>query len=392
MSKLMVISGEERARIPFLRGILTRSLQDSGLPFEEAYRLATDIREQLSTSAEVEAAELKRVVTERLASLGGAFAERYRNPQFAGSAVLVALEGGQTVPFSRGRHRTEFESCGLDSEHSAALVERLYDELLSRSESTVELSELRHMIYTLMRSTSGDEAARRYSAWVEFQKSDRPLLVLLGGTAGTGKSSISAQLAHRLEIVRTQSTDMLREVMRMMMPERLLPVLHTSSFTAWQRLPGASDESKDLDARLASGYLTQTELLSVAVDAVLTRALRERVSVILEGVHVHPLLLSRIPKESDVIVVPVVLGVLDKKTLRDRIKGRAQQVPARRSKRYLEHFDEIWRLQSFLLSEADRAGIPIISNEDRDRTSSLVMATIMSKLAAEFTGMPDQVF
>jgi 2-phosphoglycerate kinase len=388
----MVVSGEERTRIPFLRGILIRSLQDSGLPFEEAYRLATEVRDELAAGAEIEAAELKRVVGERLARLSGAFAERYRNPKALGPTVLVALEGGQTVPFSRGRHRTEFESCGLDSEQSAALAKRLHDELLIRAEGPVPLKELRHMIHDRMRSLHGEETAHRYVAWVEFQKSDRPLLVLLGGTAGTGKSSISAQLAHRLEIVRTQSTDMLREVMRMMMPERLLPVLHSSSFTAWQRLPGASVEAKDLDAELASGYLTQTELLAVAVDAVLQRALRERVSLILEGVHVHPLLLARIPQNSDVIVVPVLLAVLDRKTLRDRIKGRAHQVPARRSKRYLEHFEEIWRLQSFLLSEADRAGISIIANDDRERTSGRVMATIMSKLASVFEGTADQVF
>ena len=32
------------------------------------------------------------------------------------------------------------------------------------------------------------------------------------------RSTISAEIAHRLDIVRTQSTDMLREVMRLMFP------------------------------------------------------------------------------------------------------------------------------------------------------------------------------
>ena len=45
---------------------------------------------------------------------------------------------------------------------------------------------------------------------------------------GTGKSTLATELAHRLGIVRTQSTDMLREVMRTMIPAHLMPALHVS--------------------------------------------------------------------------------------------------------------------------------------------------------------------
>ena len=48
------------------------------------------------------------------------------------------------------------------------------------------------------------------------------------------------------------------------------------------------------------------------------------------------------------------------------MRGRLQAWPGRRAKRYLQHFDAIWRLQGFLLSEADRAGVPIVDNEDVD--------------------------
>ena len=54
-------------------------------------------------------------------------------------------------------------------------------------------------------------------------------------------------------IVRAQSTDMLREVMRTMVPQRLLPVLHTSSFVAWKEMPALA-LSKDESAALAAWY------------------------------------------------------------------------------------------------------------------------------------------
>ncbi|MFH0946937.1 MAG: hypothetical protein V2A76_17215 [Planctomycetota bacterium] len=392
MAKPIVVSGDDLARIPFLRGILTRSLQDFGLSFEDSYKIATEIREKLSAKTEITDSELRQMVAARLAEFDQDLSRRYSLPRKARSPVLIQLEGGQSVPFSRGHHRVEFESCGLDPERAQAVAERLYRDLLGRAGSPVPLKELRHLTYKTLQASGTEEIARRYVAWVEFQKNDRPLLVLLGGSAGTGKSSIAAQLAHRLEIVRTQSTDMLREVMRMMLPSRLLPVLHRSSFDAWKELPGIGQEAEMLGTELASGYMTQTELISVAADAVIQRALKERVSLILEGVHVHPLLLERIPENSDVILVPLLLAVLDAKTLRSRLKGRASQVPGRRSRRYLEHFDEIWRLQSFLLSEADWAGIPIISNTDKEHALGQVMAIIMDTLTRSFTGTPEEVF
>ena len=43
MAKILVEDQEEQARVPFLRGILIRSLQDAGMPFEEAFRIATEV-------------------------------------------------------------------------------------------------------------------------------------------------------------------------------------------------------------------------------------------------------------------------------------------------------------------------------------------------------------
>ena len=47
MAKLQVEDKEESTRVPFMRGILTRSLQESGLPFLRAYELSGKVREDL---------------------------------------------------------------------------------------------------------------------------------------------------------------------------------------------------------------------------------------------------------------------------------------------------------------------------------------------------------
>jgi 2-phosphoglycerate kinase len=218
------------------------------------------------------------------------------------------------------------------------------------------------------------------------------LILLIGGTTGCGKSTIATEVAHRLGVVRTQSTDMLREVMRMMIPERLLPILHVSAFDAWKSLPAKLSHQEDIESLIADGYRSQMELLSVPCEAVIQRALRERVSLILEGVHVHPSLLARIDHGGDAVIVPVVLATLKQNRLRKRLHGRGEETPERGGKRYLSNFDRIWTLQSFLLSEADVSGVPIIANDDKEKTTVQVMQTIINTMMENFSATPEEVF
>ncbi len=47
MSKVLVENTEDQTQTPFLRGILTRSLQKSGLTFDQAHEIANIIRDDI---------------------------------------------------------------------------------------------------------------------------------------------------------------------------------------------------------------------------------------------------------------------------------------------------------------------------------------------------------
>ncbi len=66
MSKILVEDPEEETRVPFLRGILIRSLQDAGINFEEALELATAIRSELNADSVITTSELRDRVINRL--------------------------------------------------------------------------------------------------------------------------------------------------------------------------------------------------------------------------------------------------------------------------------------------------------------------------------------
>ncbi len=395
MAKTFVEDPEEHTRIPFLRGILVRSLQDSGLEFDQAFEIASDIRNQLASVALISTVDLENLVTELLhSSQGEDTVYRYENR--AGLLMVqVEQQCGRINPFSHLQFRHSLETIGLNSRESDDVVQMLQAHLSNKLIKPIKSRHLAMLIYRYLRQSAklGPAVARRWLVWHDFINSGRNLIFLIGGTAGSGKSTIANALASRLEIVRTQSTDMLREVMRTMVPKKLMPVLHQSSFTAWKGLPGHNEHHSGVsDKLLVQGYLSQADSLALASETVVERATREHVSLILEGVHIHPVFMKKLQKETNSIVIPVVVGLLKQKLLRQRIKTRSTNSPDRGSKHYLQYFDEIWRLQSYLLSEADHANIPIVVNENRDKAFSEIMRFTIAKLAETFDNNAEKVF
>ena len=394
MAKIFVEDREEDTRVPFLRGILIRSLQDAGLPFNDAYELATEIRNNLDDSP-ITTDELRQRVIDLLKARSGQDVINRYGKQKQPFGIQVEQRDGQITPFSRIEYQHHLENIGLTIEDAMEVVTTVHKHLVDRRIEEMTSRHLGELTYRYLRQSKqlGAAVAHRWLVWRDFINSGKPLIFLLGGTAGCGKSTTATMLASRLDIVRTQSTDMLREVMRIMMPEQLIPVLHTSSFTAWTALPGQPKAIQEVsDTLLINGYRSQADLLAVAIEAVIQRALREQVSLILEGVHIHPAFMEKQEQNTEAIVIPVMLGVLKRKQLQRRIRGRGTDVPQRRADRYLKHFDEIWRLQSYLLSEADRADIPIVVNSDRDKVFREIMRITIETLATDFNNTPQAVF
>ena len=381
-------------QLPFLREILTRSLQeDVGLAFDDAYRLATTLRQELEPIAEIASSALQAKVAAHLEQeYGKETAQRYQYPARRQTIVQVRDGKGRVSPFSRGRHRHYLESCGLTLEQASTVTAKLYEQLRREGVTTVDSNHLARLTHRYLQEDFGDAVAHRYGTWVDFLRSDRPLILLIMGATGSGKSTVATEVAIRLGIVRTQSTDMLREVMRMMLPQRVVPALHTSTFKAWEVLPAYGRQRTASDQAITDGYLAQADVVSLGCEAVLNRALRERVSFILEGIHIHPSLVEKLPQTSDAIMIPIMLAVLKPADLQERFTARGEQAPDRRAERYQEHFNAIWQLQTFLLGEAEHWKVPIISNDEPETTLRQTMTVIIDTLTRVFSSYPGKSF
>ncbi len=392
MGKIAIIDSSEGTHTPFLRGLLTSSLIDAGLSFDDAYELASNIRQILSNKSEITTQELRQLVIQELTKLDEKeFLENYISSESPVQRIRVIDTQGDTSAFSPVRHRQSLESTGISIDQAKSVSQFFVKELEETGKSEIHSNEIGHRTYLILKKQLGKETAQRYLIWIDYTRSGRPLILLIGGTTGCGKSTVATEVAHRLGIVRTQSTDMLREVMRMMIPKRLLPALHTSSFNAWQRLPGyANDQATE--ELIIMGYNHQAELVSVPCEAVIQRALRERVSMILEGIHVSPRLVQRLYGGQGAVIVPVMLAVLKQDQLKQRLQGRGIIAPARTNSRYLSHFEQIWELQSHLLSEADKGGMDIVTNDDKDLTTERIMHAINKVLGRDFNANIEDIF
>ena len=97
--------------------------------------------------------------------------------------------------------------------------------------------------------------------------------------------------------------------------------------------------------------------------------------MVLEGVHLVPGLLPVL--EDGALVTACVLKIEDETAHAQHFFSR-EAGTERRMDKYLDRFDEIRRLQRFIVDRAEREGIAVIENESADRATAAVAELVLS--------------
>lgn len=388
-----VISRRSGEKAPFLRGILVQSLVSTGLSFKEAYDTAREIRESLSGTESISTADLGKQVAERLANkYGTAFHEAYLSRTEHDAKTIVCSKRGDS-PFSSGALSRSLEGCAIERKCAADVARDVQRILKESGQKNIGTTELRRIIFRSLTQRCSPEAGERYLSWRQFRDSGMPLIVLIGGTTGAGKSTVTTNLAYRLDVVQTQSTDMMREIIRSCSAPHLVPTLGYSSFEAWRGLPNVGEDTRACDENaVVMGFLSQFNIVKQTIDATITRAIRERRHTIVDGVHVLPSELDLAKTTGKAICVPVVLAVATKNRLADRLLGRSREQPDRGSSRYLQHVEDIWDLQSYILESCDRDSIPVVVNWTLEDTILEILDEVSRRVREAFPPDPDSLF
>jgi 2-phosphoglycerate kinase len=364
----------ESLQFPFSKGILSQGLIAIGMEPDEAYRIAEKVEKKLlrRKSDQIEKDELRGIVSTLLhREYGPETARKYLDWRQASSSILVK-GGGSGVPFSKGILSQSLEASGIAPTISHSLALTIERTLLRRRENEVTNDELRELTLSTLREKYGASYADRYLLWRRLKDPAIPLIILLGGTAGTGKSTLAVELAHRLGITRVISTDSVREVMRIMFSPELMPTIHKSSFNAWQVYDLPRSVRDDI---VIAAFLEQTLRVTAGIYALMDRALNERLSTIIDGVHVVPGLIKRDYGEK-AMVCQMVITTEDEAIHRERFKIRGRQASTRDAKKYLANFDSIRKIQDFVVMQAHKQKTPVFDSKNFDQT----VATIVEHL------------
>ena len=385
--KPFVIEHSTGRKNPFLRGILVQSLVTAGISFQDAYDVARHIRERLDAQeGPLDTQHLRQLVAEELERRFGAVVRRLYEAEGQRDRPLLIHKNGRVEPFSIGVLTRYLEGCGIPHQDAAKGARLVHDHLRSRSEAMIERESLRRIIYETLNQDCCHGAADRFLSRCRFNDSGEPLIILIGGTTGAGKSTVAAQLAYLLDIVRTQSTDMMREIIRSYLVPHVAPTLDFSSFDAWRGLPHAGESSGD--DPIITGFLSQFGIVRVALEATIQRAVKERQHLIVDGVHVLPSHLDLEAIRHKAILAPLMIAVTTRTHLDDHLVQRSREQPDRDSAHHREMLDAIWQLQSFLVDQAEKAGVPVIANWDPEETLASIMEEINARIRERFPPDP----
>jgi len=277
-----------------------------------------------------------------------------------------------TEPFSKGVLSRSLTRAEMGPNKAYAFASCIESKLKEKDINLITIDELVDLIIEDLKEEDF-EIAEKYISWRKVKKRTEPLVILIGGASGVGTSSIAFEIANRLGIRNMISTDMIREVMRKIVSKELSPVIHESSFTAYKGM--RVQPPPEFDDVLA-GFRDHVDTVSVGIEAVIERSLKEGISIVIEGVHVVPGFIKKDLMERDNVVM-FVLTVHDKEIHKGRFYSRCRQMWARRPlQRYLDNFFAIRKTHKYFESQARKFDVPAIENIDVVTTIDSIIKNI----------------
>ncbi len=368
--------------------MITSDLVRRGVDFDDAYAVARAVRSRLSDRSEVRSGEVRVLVEQELRNTIGPDRLAGLAAAIPPSPTLQVVSKGQTQPFSLGLLARSVCAAGVELDHAYRLAARIEAELRADDVEIPTNYEIVRRMADLLDQIEGPEAARRYRLVRRIHQLPRPLIIYIGGASGTGKSTLAMELAPLLRIFRIIATDTLRQVMRTLFTPAILPALHASSFEETPAdeppdTPLGAARDPELSRRLISSFEEQATRVCVGVRAVVERAISENMSIIVEGVHLHPGLIPFQDLEGSAYQVPLILSTLNEESHRPRFLTRSRR-GQRAADRYLQNFPSIRFVHDYLLQQAESYDVPLVDtsvdNPPVDRMMRLVTGMIEHRL------------
>ncbi len=281
-------------------------------------------------------------------------------------------------PFSKGILSRSLIVAEIGYERAYDIASDIENDLIKNNVTEISSYDLADVVLNHLK-TVDPKIAQKYENWRSLRKSEKPLIILIGGASGVGTSSMAFELANRLRLKNLISTDMIREVMRKIVSKELSPVIHKSSFDAHEsiRTPSIRIDS------VIEGFISHVDVVNVGIEAIIERSVKEGISTIIEGVHIVPGFIKKDLLDNNNIIM-FILTVDDEESHKQRFYSRCRQPWVKRPlERYMDNFGTIRRTQQFLVEQAKIHDARIINNVEINETIDIMISDILEKFGGE---------
>jgi 2-phosphoglycerate kinase len=284
----------------------------------------------------------------------------------------LPLGGEDGLPFSKGLLARALIATGVPSARAYELALIAEADLASVGGRSLSMDRLHELAVEAWGEEEATSVVRRLRLLGRLDELDLPIILLVGGATGTGKSTVATEVAYRLGITRVTSTDFVRQTMRAFFSQDFMPSIHYSSFEA-----GLSRDEDDPD-RVVHGFLDQTRNVLVGVRAAIDRVIHEGWSMVLEGVHLVP---GMIPAELEgALVVQLVLTIDDVEEHASHFWFRdASTGGVRAFDRYLDSLGDIRAIQDYIVERARKAEVPVVDNANIESAIGAAMELVLER-------------
>jgi len=203
----------------------------------------------------------------------------------------------------------------------------------------------------------------------------KSVIILLGGTSGSGKSTVGSLLASRFGIPTVLSTDSIRHVMRNFMTNEECPVLFCSTYEAGKKIQ--LDQEVKESKRITMGFQQQAAAVQQRLTSILEGFHKRGESIVVEGVHLTPDFMIEMVKKFN-NCVPFLIYISNENKHRERFAVRSKYMTLeKRLNKYVENFSSIRCIQKYLTKKAEEYLIPKVDNSNVDKSVGIVHRTMV---------------
>lgn len=293
-------------------------------------------------------------------------------------SLIYVKKGQKKYPFSKGILGRSLGCTDLTLEEIYSLINEILYDLEREGVKVLNVAELRERVCLKLKLYNHNHAEKFYRVSRQIAHIEKPIIILIGGGTGVGKSAITLEVAKRLGIDRIINSDTIREIMRYMNPVGILPTIHESSFKAGSKVTNPFAEDK-----LIYGFDQQARLVCEGVRAYIKRSITEGFNIIINGIHLAPKYINLDFNNGSVHFFHYILHLEDKVEHVQRFHYRSEG-SLRDPQRYIRDINDIRRIQKYIknLTVQDLQA-QLIENDEFEKTIRTILKDITLSLQSE---------